>query len=186
MRQEIGGLTEQIDPELVVLDAHVDMHAADQEPPRHVLEVAREHVVALLVGVLLARPFGKGMGRCGDGSETELVGDAADGAAQMNQLVARLLHGLAHAGADLDLRAQEFRADLAAQRLLAFGKEGRRGFLGEVAALFVDEEVFLLDAEGEAGFLDRHGPHGGTNGEARGRANECLVQARPLSSVPTI
>ena len=99
------------------------------------------------------------MGGGGDGREAELIGDGADRRAQPDQLVARFLHGVADAGTDLDLRAQELRADLAAvieQGLLAFGEEGR-GRLGEVAAVLVDEEVFLLDAECEAWFADRHG-----------------------------
>ena len=91
------------------------------------------------------------------GREPELTGDAADRAAQMDQLVARFLHGFADAGADLDLRAQEFGADLAAQRLLAFGEQRGRRLLREVARVLVDEEIFLLDAEREAWFLDGHG-----------------------------
>ena len=39
MRQEIGRLAEQIDAEIVVLDADMHMHAGDDEPTRHVLEV---------------------------------------------------------------------------------------------------------------------------------------------------
>ena len=157
MRQEIGRLAEQVDAQILVLDADMHMHAADHEPARHVLEIAREHVVALLVGVLLARPFGEGVGGGGDRGEPELSGDAADRAAQMDQLVARFLHGFADAGADLDLRAQEFGTDLAAQRLLAFGEQRGRRLLREVARVLVDEEIFLLDAEREAWFLDGHG-----------------------------
>ena len=64
---------------------------------------------------------------------------------------------MADAGADLDLRAQEFRADLAAvveQGLLAFGEERWGRLLREVAAVLVDEEIFLLDAECKT-WLDR-------------------------------
>ena len=169
MRQEIGRLAEQVDAQILVLDADMHMHAADHEPPRHVLEIAGEHVVALLVGMLLARPFGEGVGRGGDRGEPELSGDAADRAAQMDQLVARLLHGFADAGADLDLRAQEFGADLAAQRLLAFGEQRGRRLLREVARVLVDEEIFLLDAEREAWFLDGHGAALWHERTARGR-----------------
>ena len=55
MRQEICRLAEQVDAQILVLDADMHMHAADHQPARHLLQVAREHVVALLVGVLLAR-----------------------------------------------------------------------------------------------------------------------------------
>ena len=170
MRQEIRGLVEQIDPELVVLDADMDMHAADHQTARHVLEILGEDVVALLVGMLLGPPFGEGMGGRRNRRQPELIGDAADRAAQMDELVARLRHGLAYAGADLDLRAQEFGADLSAQRFLALGEQRRRRLLGQVAAILVDEEIFLLDAEGEAWFLDGHDAQCGTKGEAGGSA----------------
>jgi len=37
MRQEIGGLAEEIDAELVVVDADMNMHAADDEASHHLL-----------------------------------------------------------------------------------------------------------------------------------------------------
>ncbi len=140
----------------------MDVHAADDEPPRHLLQILGENVVALLVGVLLALPFGEGMGGGGDRGEAELAGDGADRAAQPHELVAGLLHRVADAGADLDLRAQEFGTHLAAQRLLAFGEQGGRRLGREVAAFLIDEEIFLLDADGETWFADGHRPHGGT------------------------
>ena len=156
VRQEISGLAEEIDAELVVVDADMDVHAADDEAPHHLLQILSKDVVALFVGVLLARPLGERMGRGGDGSEAELAGDSAHGRAQADQIGARLLDRAADLGADFDLRAQEFRADLAWQRLLAFGEEGRRRFLREVARLLVDEEIFLLHADGEARFANGH------------------------------
>src|ERR1043165_7928869 len=74
----------------------------------------------------------------------------------MDQLIAGLLHRIADPCADLDLRAQEFGADLIAQSLLAFGEQLRRLLMREVAAVLVDQEVFLLDTDREAWFLDRH------------------------------
>src|SRR5581483_7114822 len=133
MRQKVSRLTEKIDPEIVVLDADMNVHAANDESPPDLLEVAGDHVLAFLVGVLLARPCGEGVGRCGEGSEAELAGDAADRAAKKRELVARLLHRTADARADLDLRAQELGADLAAQRLLALRHQLGRRLLGEVA-----------------------------------------------------
>src|SRR5262249_20308377 len=53
MRQEIGGLTKQVDAQIVVLDADMDMHARNHEPSPDLLEVVGNHIVALLVGVLL-------------------------------------------------------------------------------------------------------------------------------------
>ena len=152
-------MAEQVDAQLIVLDADMHMHAADHQPARHLLQIFGEHVVALLVGVLLTPPFRKGMRGGGDRREAELIGDGAHGRAQPDQFIARLLHGMADARADLDLRAQEFRAHLTAvieQRFLAFGEQGRWRFRREVAAVLVDEEVFLLDAEGEAWFVNGH------------------------------
>jgi hypothetical protein len=160
VREEIGRLAEQVNAQVFILDADMHMHAANYQPAGYLLQVLRENVIALLVGVLLASPFGEGMGGGGNGREAELIGYGADRRAQPHQLVARFLHGVADAGTDLDLRAQKLRADLAAiieQGLLTFGEEGRGRLLREVAAVLVDEEVFLLHAECEAWFADRHG-----------------------------
>ncbi len=156
MRQEIRGLAQNIDAELVVVDADMDMHAANHQTPHHLLQILREDVVALFVGVLLARPFGEGMGGGGDGSEAELAGDGAHGRTQADQIGARLLDRTADLGADLDLRAQEFGADLAGQRRLTFGEKRGGLLLRKVARLLVDEEIFLLDADGEARFANGH------------------------------
>src|SRR4029077_19346376 len=103
MRQEIGRLAEQIDAEIVVLDTDIHVHAADDEPTPYLLEVGGDRAVARFVGGLLVGPLGKGTGRGGDWCQADLAGDAADRATEMDDLVARLLHRLAHAGADLDL-----------------------------------------------------------------------------------
>ncbi len=62
---------------------------------------------------------------------------------------------VADAGPDLDLRAEELRGDLRAERRLAglhqVGRSGREPPCGEV-----DEVVFLLDAEGKCGVLGAH------------------------------
>ncbi len=123
------------------------------------------------------------MRRGRDRREPELVGDAADGRAEVNELVARLLHRRAHPRADLDLRAEEFGADLPAQSLLAFREESRRRLLGKVAGVAIDQEIFLLDPDAEAWFLDRHGAHGGTNDKTSGRAyGVCPI--RPATTTP--
>ena len=159
MRQEVGGLAEQVDAQVVVLDADMNMHAADDEPPRHVLQVLGKDVVALFVGMLLALPLGEGVRGGGDRREAELVGNAADRGAKLDQLVAHLLHRPADPCADLELGAQEFGADLSAQGLFGLGKERGRELRREVARLLVDEEILLLDADAERRFLDRHGTH---------------------------
>ena len=121
------------------------------------LQIPGDGVVALFVGVVLALPLGEGVGGGGDGREPELAGDVPQGGAEMYQLVACLLHRTADAGADLDLRAQKLGTHLAAQRLLAFGEQGGRRLGREIAAFFVDEEIFLLDADAECWFRNGHG-----------------------------
>jgi len=65
--------------------------------------------------------------------------------------------------ADLDLRAQELGAHLAAQGLLAFGEQSRRRLRREIASLFVDEEILFLDADAETWFGNGHGVISGMN-----------------------
>ena len=62
MGQEVGRLSQQVDAQIVVLDPDMHMHAANHEPARNLLQVSRQHIVALLVGVLLAPPSGEGVG----------------------------------------------------------------------------------------------------------------------------
>ena len=77
--------------------------------------------------------------------------------AQAPQVGGGLLHRGAHPGADLDLRAQEFRRDLGAEQVLTLCEQGLRRIGGEVQGLPVDQEILLFDADGEAGFAQRHG-----------------------------
>jgi len=63
-----------------------------------------------------------------------------------------------HAGADLDLRFQELARHLALQRLLGGFEQGVRHLAHEVPARAVDEQVLFLDADGESGVLEGHGP----------------------------
>ena len=75
--------------------------------------------------------------------------DRSDGAAQMAQVGARLGEAGAHAGADLDLRAQKFGANLAGQQGLAIGQHLGWRIVDDIACRAVDEKVLLLDANGE-------------------------------------
>ena len=157
MRQEIGCLVEEVDPQVVVLDAHMHVHAADDQPPHDVLQVLRQHVVAFLVGVVLALPMGERVRGRGDGREAELRGDRTDGRPQLDELIAGLLHRAADTGADLDLRTQEFGTDLARQGGISLGEERRRRLRGKVPGVLVDQEILFLHADAESGFLYRHG-----------------------------
>jgi hypothetical protein len=66
VRQEVGGLTKKVDPQIIVLDPHMHVHAANQETAAHMLQVPGDDVVALFVGVVLAFPGSERVGRCGD------------------------------------------------------------------------------------------------------------------------
>ena len=155
MRQEIAGLVHQVDAQLVILDPDMDMRARDQHPPADPVKVASERIVAVAVGVVLVLPVRGRMAGHRQRGEAELAGDGGDGFSQDFQVLARVFDGVADAGADLDLAAQELGRDLVAKGCAArlhhlgrrFGK--RQGFL-------VDEEVFLFDPHGEARF--RHVP----------------------------
>ena len=75
------------------LDADMDMHAADQHPPRDAREVAAQRVVAVLVGVVLGLPVGEGVAGDGDGGEAVVRGVRRHAGAQALQVVARLADG---------------------------------------------------------------------------------------------
>ena len=134
----------------------MDMQAADRQPPHDTLQVVAQVGVAAPLGGLLRVPAGKGMGRRGDRREAMARGDRDDSAAQPAEIRARLGEAGADPRADLDLRAQKLRADLPRQQRLAFGQHLGRRVAGDIARPAVDEEIFLLDAEGEFGFGHRH------------------------------
>ncbi len=65
--------------------------------------------------------------------------------------LAGLGEAAADGGADLDLSPQELGRHPAGKPRLAFAQHLRRRIAGEVAAGPVDQQILLLDAEGEAG-----------------------------------
>src|SRR5512144_1505114 len=109
MRQEVARLVHQVDAQLVVVDADVHMHTADQQTTGDTLHVASEYVVTLLVGVLLVRPFREGMRRGGHWRQSVATGDLRDGSAQPGEYAAGLLDVATDRSADLDLRGEELR-----------------------------------------------------------------------------
>src|SRR5690606_38752563 len=110
--QEVAELIHQIDAQLLVLDADVHMHAADQEAARSRLHLLEERVIARTLGMLLARPYGERMCRDGKRCEPVLVRDVDDRAAQDRERLADLGDAAADSRADLDLRAHELGRDL--------------------------------------------------------------------------
>ena len=61
VRQEVDELPVEIDPQILVGHADMDVHAADQEPLGHCAEVRLQLRVALLGGGDLRAPVGEGM-----------------------------------------------------------------------------------------------------------------------------
>ena len=151
VRQEIGRLVQQIDAQLVVGDADMDMHPADRETPADALQIALQALVADALGRLLRLPAGEGMRRRGDRGDAVSRRDRCDRAAQPPQIGPRLVEARADPRPDLDLRAQELGAHLRAEQRLAFGQHAVGRVADDVARRPVDEKIFLLDAEGEFG-----------------------------------
>ena len=75
MRQKITHLVHQVDPQIVVGQADVDVHPADQHPLGHDGQVAAQGVVAGAVAVGLRRPVGGRMAGRGNRGQTEIGGD---------------------------------------------------------------------------------------------------------------
>ena len=157
MGQEVADLVHQIDAEIRVLDADMDMHGADQQPPHRHADILLELLVALPLRGLLGLPGGKGMGRGGDHLGAMGTGDLADAAAQADQVVTGLGDAAADRRPDLDLGPHELGRHPRTKPALALGHDvvGRVG--DEIACHRVDEKVFLLDTDGELRCHIRHG-----------------------------
>ena len=54
MRQEISRLVQEVDPELLILDSGMNMHAADQHAPDGAAHIRVEKIVTRRGGVLLS------------------------------------------------------------------------------------------------------------------------------------
>ena len=159
----------QIDAQLVVLDADVHVHAADDEPAADAGEVLGNGPVAFAVGRLLDAPARKGMGRGGDGCQVVLAGHLRLPSRRSSANSAPAAPGLRCTLVPTSIcDFRNSRATWSPSALLAaFEQQLCRHLAHEIAAGTVDEEVFLLDADGEGWVLQGHGGHGGTIGEAR-------------------
>ena len=63
MRQEIGRLIHQVDPEFLVLDRCMDVHAADQHAIGKRSEIGNQPVIALVLNPCLVFAARERMGR---------------------------------------------------------------------------------------------------------------------------
>ena len=84
--QEIACLVHQIDTQLVVLDAGVNVHPANCEPPADAGEVARQRLVARLRRGLERRAVGERVGGSRDRCQAEVARDAGNRPAQVGKL----------------------------------------------------------------------------------------------------
>ena len=150
MREHVAHLVHEVDAQLVVVDADVDVHAADDETAHDLLKILLDGFVALLVGAPLLAPDREWMRGGSDEAQSVGTGDRRHGAAQVLQVGAGLADGGAHAGADLDLTLQELRRHLPFQQGFALRKHRRRRLVDEGAGAGIDEQVFLFDSDGEA------------------------------------
>ena len=62
MGQHVAHLAEEVVAYLVSVQPHVDVHPADEEAPRNLLQLAGEGVVAFLAGAADLAGLGKGGG----------------------------------------------------------------------------------------------------------------------------
>src|SRR5262245_20274425 len=157
MWEKIAGLIEEIDAQLIVLNADVHVHAADYEAPPNAGKVLGNRLIARPLRELLRAPARKGMGRGGDRRQAVLGGEISHRATQACELRARLARSLMHAGAHLDLGFEELARDLALESLLGGLEQGLRHLAHEIARRPVDEEVFLFDANAKGRILEAHG-----------------------------
>ena len=123
MGHEIRELVHQVDSQSAILDAHMNMHARDQHPPSDVGELPIKFVVAFLVRVAHISPFGSRVARYRQRQKAVPLRDRAHYASQPSKFLAGLLDRIAHAGSDLDLALQEFRADLVREGRLTLGHQ---------------------------------------------------------------
>ena len=156
--EHVAHLVHEIDAQIVVVDADVDVHAADHEASYHLLEIVLDRLVALLLGTPLLAPDRERVRRRRDEPQTVGTGHRCHSAAQPPQIGTGLADGGAHPGADLDLALQEFRSDLPFEQCLALGQHRWRRRMNEVARVRIDEQILLFDPDGEAGLL--HGWEG--------------------------
>ena len=153
MGQEIAKLVHQIHPQVLVLDPHVDMHAANQHAAGGGLHFLLQGHIALRRGLLLVAPQSRGMGGRRDDAHSELLGHGVDLAPLPGQFAAHFRNAPAHLGGRFHLRAHQLVDDLAGHLLLAGGHEPVGRIHRQLEGFGIDEEVLLFHAQREARLL---------------------------------
>ncbi len=156
VRQEIRHLVHQVDAQFVVVDADMNVHAADEQSSRRRLHFDSQGVVTVFLRLLLFRPATERVRRRGDRRHSVTCGYVDDDPAQPPQLDLGFLDVLADLGADLDLRPQQLRCHLRTAPLLALGHKTIGWIDDEAARLFVDQQVLFFYANCERGPATAH------------------------------
>ena len=156
MRQEIARLVHQVDAQLVVLDADVHVHAADDEAPADAGEVAGDRLVA-------SRSVGSCVLQRANGWVEAAIGAMPCFAATSATVRRRPASSAPRRLKSLQRRCRPrsassgTRAPPACRAACSHSLNSSAGARRKPAARQVDEQVFLLDAEGEGWFLGAHG-----------------------------
>src|SRR5690606_23567567 len=90
MREEVAHLVHEVDAQLVILDRHVHVHAADDQAAADALHFLGEVLISLLFRRRLVEVVSERMRRGGNGGTSEVRRDLPDRAAQGGQMPARL------------------------------------------------------------------------------------------------
>jgi hypothetical protein len=88
---------------IIVINADVNMHAADHHASTNTLQVIRDRLVPLLVRVPLRPPPGKRMSGRGDWRQSVPPCDAGDTAPQVSEMITRVGGVRADSCCNLDL-----------------------------------------------------------------------------------
>ncbi len=156
--QEIGRLVHQIDAQLLVLDAGVDVHAADHQARGERLPCRARGRCSAPCRPALGAPVGERVGRRRDQRHAEVAARSRATAARSSISSRRTSATVAaDAGADLDLGLEQLVGHAGPEALLTAQHEilGRRR--DQVAAGRVDQQILLLDPEAQRRWGQWHG-----------------------------
>ena len=156
VRQEVDDLVQDVDAQVVLFDSDMHVHAADQQALRYDLQFFLKNPVAQLVGWLLLAPPSERVGRGGDRSVPVPGRDFGHRAPQVRERLASRWHRAADLRADLDLGSQELWTEPSFQALFERLDQGIGRFADQVPGAELDQQVLFFDADGEAGFGERH------------------------------
>ncbi len=150
MRQEIRGLVHQVDAQLVIGNADMDVHAADREPPSDALQIVLAGSGSARDPWSSARPSGQRDASRRRSGPSRAAPPPRRSVPRNRRRSARASPRLAQTRVPTSIcDRRNSRAHLRAEQCLAFGQHPGRRIADDVARRPIDEEIFLLDAEGE-------------------------------------